>query len=112
LERNRDFRREQLARVDLCMRTRTSRAMNGTADQAEIGVPAHLEIEALVAAGARRALADIDLALARMRTGDYGDCRACGASIPLVVLEAIPKTTLCLACQQPAERAGNVLPGV
>jgi RNA polymerase-binding transcription factor DksA len=55
-------------------------------------------VEALVAAGARRALADIELALVQMRTGHYGYCRICGASIPLVVLEAIPKTTLCLAC--------------
>ena len=54
----------------------------------------------LVAAGARRALADIELALTRIRTGRYGYCRSCNARIPLVVLEAIPKTTLCLGCQQ------------
>ena len=56
------------------------------------------EVDAVVAAGARRALADIELALVRMATGRYGLCRSCGAGIPLVVLEAIPKTTLCLKC--------------
>ena len=61
---------------------------------------ARREVEALVTAGARRALADIELALVRMRTGHYGYCRICGTGIPLVVLEAIPKTTLCLACQR------------
>jgi RNA polymerase-binding transcription factor DksA len=35
-----------------------------------------------------------------MRTGHYGYCRICGTGIPLLVLEAIPKTTLCLACQR------------
>ena len=57
------------------------------------------EVDALVLAGARRALADIELALVRMRTGRYGYCRSCDGRIPLVVLEAIPRTTLCLACQ-------------
>ncbi|MHA6797672.1 TraR/DksA family transcriptional regulator (plasmid) [Pseudonocardia bannensis] len=55
-------------------------------------------MQALVEAGARRALDDIELALARIRTGDYGRCRACGAGVPPVLLEAIPQTTLCLCC--------------
>jgi DnaK suppressor protein len=63
------------------------------------------EVEALVAAGARRALADIEVALARMQTGRYGYCRMCGAEIPVVVLDAIPSTTVCLACQQSADRS-------
>ena len=57
------------------------------------------EVDALVAAGAHRALADIEMALSRIRTGRYGYCRSCEGPIPLVVLEAIPKTTLCLTCQ-------------
>ena len=98
LEQQRDFRREQLTQVDGDQRTRTR--TNGAAGQDHEAVLARREVEALVAAGARRALADIELALVRMRTGDYGHCRICSASIPLVVLEAIPKTTLCLACQR------------
>ena len=39
--------------------------------------------------------------------GRYGDCRSCGNVIPLTLLEAIPKTTLCLACQHRDERAGH-----
>jgi RNA polymerase-binding transcription factor DksA len=54
----------------------------------------------VVAAGARQALADIDLALARMNDGSYGRCRACDDVIPLAVLTAIPRTTLCLSCCQ------------
>jgi RNA polymerase-binding transcription factor len=104
LERQRDFRREQLAQVDLHRPTRTPSATNGAVDRAEDATSALREVDALVAAGARRALTDIELALARMRTGNYGSCRLCGTGIPLAVLEAIPKTTLCLACQR---RAGH-----
>ena len=100
LEQQHDFRREQLAQVDGDQRTRSSPSINGAADQDHEAVRARREVEALVTAGARRALADIELALARMRTGHYGYCRICGIGIPLVVLEAIPKTTLCLACQR------------
>ena len=65
------------------------------------------EVDALIAAGARQALNDIELALARMHTGRYGYCRTCGLRIPLVVLEAIPKTTLCLACQGQTENGST-----
>jgi DnaK suppressor protein len=60
-------------------------------------------VQALVEAGARQALHDIELALARIRTGVYGGCRRCGAAISLAVLEAIPQTTLCQRCH----RRGN-----
>ena len=100
LEQQRDFRREQLTHGDGVQQTRRSPRTHGAAGQDHEAVLARREVEALVIAGARRALADIELALVRMRTGHYGCCRICGASIPLVVLEAIPKTTLCLACQR------------
>jgi RNA polymerase-binding transcription factor DksA len=34
-----------------------------------------------------------------MNDGSYGRCRLCDAGIPHAVLAAIPRTTLCLACQ-------------
>jgi DnaK suppressor protein len=105
LEQQHDFRREQLAQVDGDQRTRRWRRTSDAADQDHEAVLARREVEALVTAGARRALADIELALARMRTGHYGYCRICDTGIPLVVLEAIPKTTLCLACQRFGEHA-------
>jgi RNA polymerase-binding transcription factor DksA len=98
LERQRDFRNEQLAHLSAHDENRASlvgygpRAMDGDAARALD------EVRALVAAGARQALADIELALARMNEGTYGRCRACDADIPLAVLTAIPKTTLCQAC--------------
>jgi DnaK suppressor protein len=106
LERRRHFRREQLALLNANGETQDlahGYATNGPDVEA---AQARREVDALVAAGARRALADIDLALARMHTGRYGSCRSCASSIPVVVLEAIPKTTRCLACQQWGE-GGN-----
>jgi RNA polymerase-binding transcription factor DksA len=102
LERQREFRSEQLAHLSAHDQNQASlvgygpRAMDGDA------VRALHQVRALVAAGARQALADIELALARMNQGTYGRCRACDADIPPAVLTAIPKTTLCQACHAPA----------
>ena len=79
LEQQRDFRREQLTQVDRDQRTCRSPRTNGAAGQDHEAVLARRVVEALVAAGARRALADIELALVRMRTGHYGYCRTRGA---------------------------------
>jgi DnaK suppressor protein len=99
LEQQFRFRREQLAELDSGEPEPGNSAVHSDRPD-EDAVFGLREVDALVAAGARRALADIEMALVRMRTGRYGCCRSCGARIPLVVLEAIPKTTLCLACQQ------------
>ena len=101
LEEQRRFRREQLAHLDGSAAT----ADSGRADdQNRAAAPALREVDDLVATGARRALADIELALLRMSTGRYGICRSCEAPLPLALLEAIPKTTLCLPCQPGSER--------
>lgn len=65
----------------------------------DAGERARREVRTAVAAGARQALADIELALARIRTGEYGLCTSCAKRIPLAVLSAIPQTNLCLACR-------------
>jgi len=105
LERHLHFRREQLAELDASLRGHDAgnRPVRDGAEQ-EPSSPLR-QVDALVAAGARRALADIELALLRMRTGRYGRCRSCGVPIPLPVLEAIPKTTICLLCQQREDHA-------
>jgi DnaK suppressor protein len=92
LEEQHRFRSEQLARLEAC-----SRQQVPSDPGAREAVLALREVDELLAAGARRALTDIELALVRMHTGRYGDCRSCGDAIPLTLLEAIPKTTLCLA---------------
>jgi len=103
LEQQRDFRREQLAHAEVRQPTHGSLVADDSTDRG--AGRAVREVEALVAAGARRALADIEVALARMRSGRYGYCRMCGTDILVVVLEAIPSTTVCLACQHSTDRS-------
>lgn len=95
LQLKRDFRREQIAHLDENPSTAIAES-HATADET---TRALREVRTLVTAGARRALADIELALARIQSGSYGRCRACGRDIPLALLKAIPETTLCLPCR-------------
>lgn len=44
-------------------------------------------------------------ALLRLRSGDYGTCNDCGATIPFDRLRAQPVATRCVGCQQRAEAA-------
>jgi RNA polymerase-binding protein DksA len=46
----------------------------------------------------RKTLAEIELALARMKEGDYGMCAACGAKIPDARLRALPWARCCVQC--------------
>ncbi|MDQ2789021.1 MAG: hypothetical protein M3Y73_04660 [Actinomycetota bacterium] len=101
LERERDFRVEQLA-VDA--RRDAPCAQSPDADTEA----AIREVTFMIAAGARQALADIERALAAMRTGHYGCCEACAGKVPLAVLQAVPQTTLCLQCQRAPGKAEKV----
>lgn len=49
-------------------------------------------------------LRQLDLALARVISGDYGLCASCGAAIAAARLQSAPSATLCLGCQSRAER--------
>lgn len=106
LERQRDFRDEQLALLVAHEHTRVPppgpEPRAGDADSAR----ALREVRAKITTAARQALADIELALERMDAGQYGRCRACGGEIPVAVLTAIPSSTLCMGCHHAApERA-------
>jgi DnaK suppressor protein len=52
----------------------------------------------------REELDEIDRALARIETGEYGRCTLCGQLIPEGRLDALPATDACLACAQTRER--------
>ena len=45
---------------------------------------------------ARDQLHQVEAALARIESGDYGTCEVCGKTIPVERLEAVPWTTLCI----------------
>lgn len=52
----------------------------------------------------RRTLQEIDVALHRIKTGDYGRCEICGTNIPDARLRALPWTRFCIHC---AERSAS-----
>jgi DnaK suppressor protein len=54
-----------------------------------------------------RELSQIENALIRMQDGQYGLCEACGCSIPMARLHALPYATSCIDCQREAERQGH-----
>jgi len=64
------------------------------------------EISSQLAEVESRELARIEIALQRMRDGQYGICDACAVNIPMARLHALPYATLCIKCQREAEREG------
>jgi DnaK suppressor protein len=55
------------------------------------------QIETLIEQG-RAHLEEVDDALERVRTGDYGICEGCGTPIAAGRLEARPYSTTCISC--------------
>ena len=52
----------------------------------------------------RHELDEIRAATARLETGSFGVCEACGAAIPLACLRAMPWTRHCVPCQAQEKR--------
>ncbi|MFD3970532.1 TraR/DksA family transcriptional regulator [Streptomyces cyaneofuscatus] len=53
---------------------------------------------AALLAQAREHLAELDLAVERLASGDYGRCEVCGDPIPAARLEVRPAATTCVGC--------------
>ncbi|MBM7520278.1 TraR/DksA family transcriptional regulator [Nocardioides nitrophenolicus] len=56
---------------------------------------------ATLVAQVRHRLAEIDAALARLDSGGYGRCEACGRPIAAARLEARPTARTCVGCAPP-----------
>lgn len=65
------------------------------------------ELSSQLAEVESRELASIELALERIRTGEYGACDGCGEGIPMARLQALPYATMCIQCQREAEKHGD-----
>jgi DnaK suppressor protein len=66
------------------------------------------EINSQLAEVESRELAQIENALERIRSGNFGVCEGCSCKIPLARLNALPYATLCIECQREAEKYGGV----
>ncbi len=65
------------------------------------------EISSRLAEVESRELANIEVALERVRNGSYGVCEICNGKIPLARLTALPYATTCIECQRATETAGG-----
>lgn len=89
---------------DLTSLTELSHASGELADFALDS--AHEEVTSQMAEVESRELLQIDEAISRLRSGNYGECDGCGKAIPLARLQALPYTTLCIKCQVKLEKSG------
>ena len=100
LERQLRFRREQLDQLDQCGQGLEPSFGAELPDGCAAGAALALrEVDVLVVAGARERSPTSNWLWNGCVRGRYGRCGSCGTPIPLAVLEAIPKTKLCLTCQ-------------
>ena len=44
------------------------------------------------------ALRQVETAIRRLASGDFGICEECGCELPIERLEVLPETTLCVRC--------------
>lgn len=66
------------------------------------------EISSQLAEVESREIKQIDKALDRMKSGEYGQCEICSGKIPLVRLKILPYATMCINCQRELEKHGDV----
>jgi RNA polymerase-binding protein DksA len=57
------------------------------------------ERDLALSAQARAAIEQIDVAIAKIQAGTYGQCENCGTTIPEERLEALPHAALCVKCK-------------
>ena len=50
-----------------------------------------------------RELRQIERAMVKIKSGNYGVCEGCQAKIPVARLNALPYSTLCVKCQREME---------
>lgn len=80
-------------------------AGNEPGDVAEVALDDTFElVSSQLAESESRELAQIELALDKIRRGTYGECGGCGHDIPVARLEALPYATRCVQCERAAEQ--------
>ena len=84
---------------------RNLKSSDATGDSADVAFESGSEeMASQLAELDARELNQIERALLRLKQGTYGLCEACGCKIPVGRLNALPYTTLCIACQREMEQ--------
>lgn len=96
LEARWQARLTELTELSLAYHTATEAIAGGQASPARGETPTQVLLRRAVTA--RRALEDVEDALARLAAGRYGQCEQCGAPIPDGLLALIPEARYCPRC--------------
>jgi RNA polymerase-binding protein DksA len=101
LEQHRERLRSTIERHDLgtSLVDETGELMSSSSDNhlADTATETYeRELDEGLEADAREQLREVEDALERLESGEYGTCRVCGKEIPPERLEAVPWTTLCI----------------
>ena len=84
---------------------RNLKSSDATGDSADVAFESGSEeMASQLAELDARELLQIERALLRLKQRTYGLCEACGCKIPVGRLNALPYTTLCIACQREMEK--------
>ncbi|HEX5709458.1 MAG TPA: TraR/DksA family transcriptional regulator [Pyrinomonadaceae bacterium] len=99
-------RRESLfSQVTEAEMSSRERDLEATQDPADMAANAYTkELLISMSANDRKLLTLIDEALARVESGDYGECVNCGEPVQEKRLNAVPWARYCLSCQDKQER--------
>jgi DnaK suppressor protein len=102
LSRRSDIRKKLADELD---GLRNLKGTDATGDSADVAFESGTEeMASQLAELDSRELHQIERALQRLKQGTYGVCEACGCKIPVGRLNALPYTTLCIACQREMEK--------
>jgi DnaK suppressor protein len=69
------------------------------------------EIASKLAELEAKELAQVERALRRLKSGTYGRCEHCSCKIPVMRLNALPYSTVCIKCQRELESEGGFRDG-
>jgi DnaK suppressor protein len=108
LVKRRDSLRKALAGDMDSLREYTSTFDVGDSADAAVDT-ANDEISTQLAELESRELGQIEVALKRIESGEYGRCEFCGEKIAEARLNALPYTSTCIECQRESERYGSPL---
>lgn len=104
---------ERATAIEEALQTARERSRTVELDQQSTGRVSRgdaLQQQAMASANVvqyEKQLHDIQKALLRLASGDFGYCEECDEPIPAKRLEARPEVPLCLDCQSLKEQAGR-----
>lgn len=105
LQERRSALRQALAGDDNLLRQLSQRSGG---DEVDFALDtASVEVDSQLIEVISRELANVEIALDRVKRGKYGKCDVCGCNITAARLEVLPYASSCIECQRASENQGR-----